>query len=294
MSGRSNIDKVGCLEIAAEDLDAVADLLVRGFAGRTRNYWSQGLNRQAQREVPPGFPRFGYMLDHRGAPVGVLLLIYSTRGSDTNRSISCNLSSGYVEDAFRSYVPMLTGVAQRHKDVLYLNISPAYSTWPIIEARGFRSYCGGLFFSLPTLSRPQSGMRVETIRPDSPVVEGLSEEDTTLLARHAADGCLSLACRMRDGHVSSFILHSMRIRGMWLPAMQLIYCRGVSEYFACASAIGRFLLKRGKISVALDANGPLKGPIGLYREPLGRKYFKGPQCPRLADLSDAELVIYGP
>jgi len=31
-----------------------------------------------------------------------------------------------------------------------------------------------------------------------------------------------------------------------------------------------------------------------YSEARGRKYFKGPQCPRLADLSDTELVIYGP
>lgn len=294
MSGRDTIDKVRCREITLDDLDAVADLLIRGFAGRTRDYWMQGLGRQALREVPPGFPRFGYMLDHKGLPVGVLLLIYSTRGSGTNRAISCNLSSWYVEDAFRSYAPMLTSVAQRHKDVLYLNISPAHWTWPIIEAQGFRAYCGGLFFSLPTLSRPQRGMRVETIRPDSLAVEGLSEEDTTLLARHAAYGCLSLVCRMRDGHASPFILQPMRIRGIWLPAMQMIYCRAITEYVACASAIGRFLLKRGKISVALDANGPIKDLIGLFREPLGRKYFKGPQCPRLADLSDTELVIYGP
>ena len=38
----------------------------------------------------------------------------------------------------------------------------------------------------------------------------------------------------------------------------------------------------------------MKELVGVYREPRGRKYFKGPQCPRLADLSDTELVIYGP
>jgi hypothetical protein len=151
-----------------------------------------------------------------------------------------------------------------------------------------------MFFSLPALSRPQRSMRIERIRPNSPAVEGLSEEDAILLARHADYGCLSLVCRTKDGQVFPFILQSMRVHGILLPAMQLIYCRGVSEYVACAPAIGRFLLKRGKISVALDANGPVKDLIGLYREPLGRKYFKGPRYPRLADLSDTELVIYGP
>jgi hypothetical protein len=38
----------------------------------------------------------------------------------------------------------------------------------------------------------------------------------------------------------------------------------------------------------------MKGLAGLDREPIGRKYFKGPRYPRLADLSDTELVTYGP
>ena len=60
---------------------------------------------------------------------------------------------------------MLTKIAQRHKEVTYLNISPATWTWPIIEAQGFRTYCSGLFFSIPALSRVTPGMTVETISP---------------------------------------------------------------------------------------------------------------------------------
>jgi hypothetical protein len=67
--------KLRCREIAETDIDAVADLLTRGFAGRSREYWMQGLRRQAAREVPNGYPRFGYMLDQDGHPVGVLLLL---------------------------------------------------------------------------------------------------------------------------------------------------------------------------------------------------------------------------
>jgi hypothetical protein len=62
------------------DLDAIADLLTRGFAPRSRDYWIAGLRRQAVRDVPGGFPRFGYMLDNGRAPVGVLLLIYTGTG----------------------------------------------------------------------------------------------------------------------------------------------------------------------------------------------------------------------
>src|SRR5215475_14890539 len=69
--------QIRCREIREADLDAVADLVTRGFVVRPRDYWLQGLSRQAERDVPQGYPRFGYMLDHEGKPVGVLLLLYS-------------------------------------------------------------------------------------------------------------------------------------------------------------------------------------------------------------------------
>ena len=164
------------------------------------------------REVPEGFPRFGYLLDHDGTPVGALLLIHTARNDDGCTSIRCNLSSWYVEPAFRSYAPMLTKVAQRHKDVTYINISAAQWTWRAIEAQGFRRYCEGLFFSFPAVSRPAKAMRVEVVRQDAQAVVGLSEADVALLARHAAYGCLSLVCRAADGRAFPFVLQSMRIR----------------------------------------------------------------------------------
>ena len=230
---------------------------------------------------------------HEGTPVGVLLLIYAAWDDGGGTCIRCNVSSWYVEPAFRNYAPMLTKVAQRHEHVTYVNISPAHWTWPTIEAQGFRAYCRGLFFSFPALSRSK-GMRVEVVRQDARAIDGLSQADVALLARHAAYGCLSLACRAADGRGFAFVLQPMRKCRIALPAMQLIYCHDVADYIACAGAIGRFLLQRGRISVALDANGRMKDLVGLYRERRDRKYFKGPQCPRLADLSDTELVIYGP
>ena len=118
--------QIRCREIAATDIDAVADLLTRGFVGRTRDYWMRGLRLQAERDVPENYPRFGYMLVHEGVPVGVLLLLYSTRGKADGASVYCNLSSWYVEPRFRNYAPMLTSIAQRLKDVTYFNISPAH------------------------------------------------------------------------------------------------------------------------------------------------------------------------
>jgi hypothetical protein len=293
---------IRCREIAETDIDAVADLLARGFHWRPRAYWMQGLRRQAAREVPAGYPRFGYMVDHEGLPVGVLLLIYSTRDDDNSQAgsaadaIYCNLSSWYVEPPFRNYAPLLTKIAQRNKEVTYVNISPATFTWPIIEAQGFRSYCSGLFFSFPLLSWVRSGMTIETVSADAKSVDGLTLREVELLTRHAHYGCLSLVCRTATGETLPFILSPVRIRRGWIapPAMQMIYCRDIEDYVRCAGIIGRLLLPRGKISVLLDSNGPIPGLLGIHTRVRGRKYFKGPQQPRLADLTDTEVVVYGP
>ena len=55
---------IRCREIGIADLDAIADLLTRGFPIRSRDYWIDGLQRLSVRETPDSFPRFGYMLEH--------------------------------------------------------------------------------------------------------------------------------------------------------------------------------------------------------------------------------------
>jgi hypothetical protein len=236
------------------------------------------------------------MIDNDGAPAGVLLLIYSSRSNGAETTIYCNLSSWYVEPALRNYAPMLTKIAQKNKEVTYINISPATWTWPIIETQGFSAYCSGLFFSLPVLSRVPAGMTIETVTPDANAIAGLSAGDVDMLTRHARYGCLSVVCRTANGEALPFLLLPVRIRRGWIapPAMQLIYCRDVADYMQCAGAIGRLLLRHGKISVLLDSNGPVEGLVGLFSKARGRKYSKGPQRPRLADLTDTELVLYGP
>jgi hypothetical protein len=45
--------------------------------------------------------------------------------------------------------------------------------------------------------------------------------------------------------------------------------------------------------VIADANGPIAGLAGIYSEARGRKYFRGLRQPRLGDLADTELAIFG-
>ena len=286
--------KPGFREIQESDLEAIADLLTRGFVHRSRQYWMRGLRRQGARSLPPDVPRFGYLMESDGKPVGCLLLIYSTKTIDGTTTICCNNSSWYVDPEFRNYAALFASMTQKRKDVTYFNVTPATATWPILEAQGFRIYCRGLYFSFPILSRNGRGMRVEAVTPDTAAVAGLPDDELLLLKRHAGYGCLSLVCRTAD-EVLPFVFFPLRKRRgiIPLPALQLGFCREISDYAGCTGAIGRYLLRRGSPVVILDANGPIAGLAGIYSEARGRKYFKGPHQPRLGDLADTELAIFG-
>jgi hypothetical protein len=281
-------------EILDSDLDAIGDLLTRGFQHRSRDYWMRGLHYQDTRPLPAGAPRYGYLLEHQGAPVGCLLMIYSSKIIDGETATCCNVSSWYVDPAFRNYAALFASMTQKRKGITYFNITPAVATWPILEAQGFMPYCRGLYFSLPALSRGGRDITIETVTPKTPSVAGLPAADIEMLKRHAEYGCLSLVCRTAETALP-FIFFSLRKRRgiIPLPAMQLGYCPSIADYIGCAGAIGRYLLRRGKPIIIVDATGPLAGLPGLYSEARGRKYYKGPHQPRLGDLADTELAIYG-
>jgi hypothetical protein len=281
-------------EILDSDLQAIADLLTRGFVHRSRDYWMRGLQRQGARSLPADSTRYGYLLESEGKPVGCLLLIYSSKIIDGETATFCNPSSWYVDPAFRNYAALFASMTQKRKDVTYFNVTPAVPTWPILEAQGFVPYCRGLYFSVPVFARSGPGIKVEALAPDTADIADLPGADLEMLRRHADYGGLSLVCHTAEGALPFIFLPLRKRRGIIpLPGMQLGYCRSMDDYFRCAGAIGRYLVRRGKPVIIIDANGPVAGLPGIYTEARGRKYFKGPHRPRLGDLSDTELAIYG-
>jgi hypothetical protein len=281
-------------EIQESDLEAVADLLTRGFVHRSRDYWIAGLRRQTARPLPQDAPRYGYLMENDGKPVGCLLVIYSAKTIGGETTLCCNNSSWYVDPEFRNYAALFASMTQKRKDVTYFNVTPAAPTWPILEAQGFKTYCRGLYFSFPALSRRGRDMKVEAVMPDTASIAGLSDDELAMLKRHASYGCLSLVCRTAEEAIPFVFLPLRKRRGIIpLPALQLGYCREIADYVRCAGAIGRDLLWRGSPVVILDANGPIAGLAGVYSEARGRKDFKGARQPRLGDLADTELAIFG-
>lgn len=282
--------QVRCRPIGPADLEKVAALLVRGFPARPPRYWTRGLGLLAARTVPDGFPRFGFLLEHEGQPVGVILVIAQEITHDGPPFVRCNLASWYVEPAYRSHAALLTRISMRIKTATYVNISAAPNTWPTVEAQGLKRYTFGQRLALPLLQRGAPGLRVDLFRP------GQHDDlpDAALLADHAEFGCLSLVGHGGGGPVP-FVFAPVRLRqGRYgFPGVQLVFCRATEDLRRFAAPLGRALLMRGTPFLLFDDQASATLP-GLMLKRRARKYYRGSHPPRLGDLAYTEFTIFGP
>jgi len=282
--------RIRCRLICEADSPALAQLLVRGFPTRSLDYWHHALETLAHRDVPDGYPRFGYLLEDDTGLAGVILMIFT---SPEGQGVRCNISSWYVEERHRGYASLLIAAALRHRDVTYVNISPAAHTWRVIEQQGFRRYCDGQMLTIPSLSAWAPNARARTFDVDGDYGAKLSEHERFLLKSHVEHGCLAfVVTEKRNAH--PFVFLPRRVLKNLLPTLQLIYCRDLANFRRFAGPLGRELLRRGHPTVLVDASEALPGLIGKYMRNRGPKYFKGPHPPRLGDLAFSESVLFGP
>jgi hypothetical protein len=280
-----------CRQIEEADIAAVAALLARGFPAHDRSFWLAAFAQLTRHQPPPSLPKYGYLLESGGVAVGAILLICSTMPSGNAAATRCNLSSWYVDPAFRAYAPILVSQALRHKDVTYLNVSPAPHTRPIIEAQGFSRYCDGIFVAVPMLNGLFGGPEVEVFEAKRQPVASFDPRDQDMLLQHAAHGCISLWCATAE-RTYPFVFRPRRVRRV-VPCAQLIYCSDVEDFVRFAGPIGRTLARRGLPFVIVDANAPIPGLLGWYGRGNMPKYFKGPRRPRLGDLAYTENAVMG-
>jgi hypothetical protein len=281
--------KIRCRLIADGDLAGLADLLKRGFgARRTHAFWRGALTCLQSRNIPAGMPRYGYLLENDGVPVGVILLIFAaTPGGETLRA---NVSSWYVAPAFRGYAPLLVAQALKLKQVTYLNISAVRHTWPILAAQGYQRYSGGIVVTAPALQRWRGGdVRLLAAGETPDAAHEPFERD--LMIEHAGFGCLSFWCVTRE-RAHPFVFRPRLVKGV-VPCAQLIYCRDVADVARFAAPVGRHLARRGRPFVVVDANGPIDGLVGRYFDDTMPKFFRGPARPRLGDLAWTETALFG-
>jgi hypothetical protein len=277
-------------QICDADVPAVAELLARGFRERPRRFWGQVFAGLSEHPAPDGLPKYGYMLESAGAVVGALLLIFSRRPNGDATTIRCNVSSWFVDPAFRSYASLFVSKALSNRNVTYLNITPAPHTVPIVRALGYSQYSKGVFVAAPALQFSQSA-GVTVVGTDDPLPAQVEPFERDLLLEHAKFGCISLWCIAGDC-AYPFVFRP-RVHKCVVPSAQLVYCRDVDNFVRFAGPIGRFLALRGRPLVLIDSNGPIPGLLGKYFDDRMPKYFKGPDQPRLGDLAYTEAAMFG-
>jgi hypothetical protein len=282
--------RIRCRQIGTTDIDGLVNLLTRGFRVRTRDFWVRAFRRMTEHSTPPGFPKYGYVLECNGTPVGVILLIFSYIVVKGEMTVRCSVSSWYVEPPFRGYAAMLASHALRHEHVTYFNITPNSNTLPILEAQGYVKYSAGRFVAVPMLSAGAVACYVELATPGICATEDLPSSEIKLLLDHANYNCISVICNSANGRYP-FVFLPCRRAGV-IPFTFLSYCRDVEEFVRFAGPLGRFLARRRILLVVLDSNGPVRGLIGRYYDE-SPKYFKGPAQPRLGDVAYSERVMFG-
>jgi hypothetical protein len=256
---------------------------------RDRTYWTRAIKLLAAHASPEGVPKYGYMLESNGAPVGVLLLIFSARPSGTALNLRCNVSSWYVRPEFRSFAALLASHATRRKDVIYLNITASPHTWPILEAQGYRCFSEGLYIVSSILGRFSPKLKIDAATPEVCRDADLLQYETELLLRHADFGCVSVV-GTSEGRQYPFVFGLRHKYGV--PLAHLVYCRDRADFVQFAGPLSRFLLARGYPLVVLDANGPVRGLAGRYLK-IRPKFSKGPAPLRIGDLAYTERVMFG-
>ena len=276
-------------EIGDSDVDAVVGLLAQGFPARGWDYWQRAVRKLAEHATPAGFPKYGYLLESDGVAVGVILLIFSALPSRTGTTTRCNVSSWYVQPAFRAHAALLISRAIKHKNVTYLNISPAPHTRPIVEAQGFQRYSSGQFVALPAMAMNSDDAVVTEHRPMLGATFDLGDQD--LLVAHERHGCRSLWC-VADERAFPFVFMPRLIKGV-IPCAQLVYCRDVGEFVRFARPLGRYLARSLRAFVIINAEGPIAGLPGRFVAGKSPKYFKGPNRPSFGDLAYTEAVMFG-
>jgi hypothetical protein len=282
--------RLGIREIADADIDPVINLLARGFPS-PRRYWEAALRRLRTRSLPPNMPRYGYVLEADGNPVGVILSISSLRYVGDREELFSNLSGWYVEPGFRSHATQLFKRALANRHTTYLNVSAAAHIRPIIEAFGFRRYSEGQILTPLALARNRQNTRVRIVGVDSLGDSGLEERERRLLKAQARYGCIAFCCTA-GGQARPFVFVPRVIKGV-IPCAQLAYCRNITDLADVAGTVGRHLLRNGRPFVLIDANGPIPGIPGKYFPDVAPKYYKGATPPVLGDLTETEATIFG-
>jgi hypothetical protein len=289
-TGVSTSDPLTVREIEVDDHLAVSSYLGANI-GYPQSYFNSLFAILTSKDVPPGYPRYGYVATVGRRVVGAILLIFTNVENHGAASIRCHVTSWCVDKQYRMLALALFARGFKFRDVTYINISAGPGVRPIIQAQGFREYSRGEFIFSPFMHifKGPTAPKVRILDWRHEPQATYDSYELQVVRDHGRYGCLSFWC-VHEERAYPFVFHE-RIYKSVIPGVQLLYCRDNDSLVHLVGPVARFLAKRGKLFVGVDANGPLAGLTGHFMDGTEPRYFKGPALPRLGDLAYTQKAM---
>ena len=274
--------------IDRRSLDETLPLLQRGFA-HAPAFWAAALERlKRYQSAAPDTPA-AYLLDVKGAPVGVILTIASARtaADGATRSV-VNLSSWFVDEADRWRARRRLQQLTASNDTLYTDLTPTVPVQSMIGRLGFSRWTEGtLLFPLPLHAIGRAG-DTHVVRFDNLPADALPAPVQRIMTDHAALGCLTAA--LWDGaRLHPLIFSRMSRKG--LPIARLLYAEDRSVVRGHMAAIARYLLREKAVLLAMSADRSERVPGSFFTQRAPPAFYKGTMNTAAIDHAYSEFVF---
>jgi len=232
--------------IGHDTMEEAHALLARGFPMRTREFWKEGLARQAAFHAAQDLGPVGQLMRVKGEPVGVILTMRSRRGDDAGQTV-VNLSSWYVDERYRLLAPRMLQQVLAEPSRTFTDLTPSPPVTEMMERFGFvRRHDGGIIIPLPAAALRPGG---------SGTIAGIDAADIGTDARRLLQDHLSLGCLVcilrAEGKDLPLVFSTARRKG--LPTARLVYAADVAAVRRNLGPIARFLLRNGAFCLEMPA-----------------------------------------
>ncbi|TDR94679.1 acetoacetate--CoA ligase [Enterovirga rhinocerotis] len=260
-----------------EDLDEICALLDRGFPGGhvARSEWRRiAATRWTEDDLG-----YGLVLLAGGQIVGFLGTLFADRPRDDGTTaLVCNLTSWYVEPAYRSAGALLMAAAMRRRDVIYTSLTPAPTVEPILSGIGFTPYAHLEFYGprLKPLTVLFPGIRVNAI--PAIVRERIGTRQHRVFDNNQHDSLLHLFVEDRYGDL---YLIAKRRKMAWnkisVVVSEVIYADNIELFRRSFDAIANYvLLKQRSVLVSVESRHAPPKSRPLRRSKQSRYIYPGP------------------
>lgn len=219
---------------------------------------------------------------------GVLLTIRS-RLAETGR-VTVNLSSWYVEPSFRWFAPRMLQMASSDENEIFTDLTPSPETNKLNERLGFHTVTDcTLFYPLPLAALRPARARLYPLTETT--AETLSSETREMLEDHARLGCI-VAILEAEGQRHPLVF--LKTTTKRLPSARLIYCEDRQIAQRHLPAIGRHLLRKGRLALTMAACEKDRHAGGFAAHKFAPIQVKGAWNPHIINETYSELVLLPP